>query len=589
MKITHPTHPVIGIVGGLGQLGTVFRREFEARGHTVLISDRVKKAGVITTKELIQKADVVIVAVPLGISCRVIAEVAPLLRPEQLFLDVTSVKEKPVEEMLKSKAEVVGLHPMFGPVASVTGLNVYACPARAPTWWPWLRTTFRTMGMHVLRTTPAAHDRLMTAHQSIHHLLMIALGAFLAKRDIDVEKLFETTTPSMRLAMLTTGRLLAANPEMYRDIEFLNPHVPAVLDDLQHVVDELAVIIERRDAAAFLALFKKASDHFGDFKQFAFRETSRMFASPAATAATAAPIAHLTPTRAVKKKKTNVATLTIAILGPATQTELAAEQFIKTTKVNAEPAYFATIAETIDAVAKRHATLAVVPLENYQIGPVRETVKHLFAAGGHLRIVAEIDLAIAHALIGHAGVDTKNVKRIFAHHQARAQCQHFLAKHFPKVEIVETPHAGDAISRAAADPATVAIGPREAARTYGLAVITPHIEDDATNRTRFVVIGRAEKKNVSSPLVSRPSSLKTALTFHFTVDRAGLLAEALAIFARERINLTRIESIPTGDRDGAYFFFTECAADECDPRFIAARRDLERIARVVSFGSFGQS
>ena len=118
-----------GIIGGTGRMGRLFAKVFEKAGYEVLVSGR-KTA--ITAAEIAKQCDIVVISVPIRETVRVINEIAPLLQPDQLLCDFTSLKVRPVEAMLKSKADVIGLHPMFGPtVKSISRQTIIVCPARA--------------------------------------------------------------------------------------------------------------------------------------------------------------------------------------------------------------------------------------------------------------------------------------------------------------------------------------------------------------------------------------------------------------------------------------------------------------------------
>jgi len=562
--------PIIGIIGGRGALGSVLVREFEKLGGSVLVADTAGGTGAVSTAKLLKNADIVIVSVPLLVTEKVLKNIVPKMRKSQLLVDVTSVKEMPVEVMLESKAEVVGLHPMFGPVPSVAGLNCYVCPARPGKLWPWLQAELRKMQLRLIRTTPSKHDKLMATHQSLQHLLMLALGTFLDRRKIDIAQLHATTTPSMQIALLLTGRLLHADPDLYKGIEFLNPHSVSVVEDLRQVVDELAEIVETRDDAGFDQLIGHASTHFGDFASFAHAETSRMFGN------TTNALQSIVDFPSSKKPAT------LAVLGPATQTELAAHAIICQLGMSVTPRYATNIADIFQLVAKGKAAYGVIPLENYQIGPVRETVKSLFAAGGKIQILSELSRPIAHTLLGKRRLSTKKVSRIFAHPQAHAQCRHFLEKHYPTAEIVETAHTGESVARAASDETALAIGPAEAAANYKLIILRKNIEDDPKNRTRFILIGRKGAKMNSRKIRVH----KTALGFNFRKDQSGSLARALAIFAKHDVNLSRIESVPTEKKLGDYFFFIEAAGKNTDSNCKKALSELGKIAHVALFGSY---
>ncbi|MBI5148267.1 prephenate dehydrogenase/arogenate dehydrogenase family protein, partial [Candidatus Pacearchaeota archaeon] len=108
----------VGIIGGRGLLGKIFKKFFRKYGFKVLISGRKTK---LTNIGLAKRADIIIVSVPIHSTISVIKEIAPYTRKEQLLMDFTSIKEEPIKEMLKSKASVIGLHPMFGKVESLVG------------------------------------------------------------------------------------------------------------------------------------------------------------------------------------------------------------------------------------------------------------------------------------------------------------------------------------------------------------------------------------------------------------------------------------------------------------------------------------
>ncbi|MFY9545509.1 MAG: prephenate dehydrogenase/arogenate dehydrogenase family protein, partial [Candidatus Methanoculleus thermohydrogenotrophicum] len=103
-----------GIIGGTGQMGRFFAGVFEEAGWEVVVSGTKTPR---TNQDVAEMADLVMVSVPIRATVGVIREVAPLLSEEQIFCDLTSLKVEPVRAMLASRAEVIGLHPMFGPGA----------------------------------------------------------------------------------------------------------------------------------------------------------------------------------------------------------------------------------------------------------------------------------------------------------------------------------------------------------------------------------------------------------------------------------------------------------------------------------------
>ncbi len=118
----------IGIIGGNGQMGQLFGRFFETQGYQVFVSDRDPGHD---NKEIMRISDMVLFAVPLHETVNIIRELVVHARPEQLLMDLSSLKVGPVQAMLRSPSSVVGLHPMFGGnISSFAGQTIVACPVR---------------------------------------------------------------------------------------------------------------------------------------------------------------------------------------------------------------------------------------------------------------------------------------------------------------------------------------------------------------------------------------------------------------------------------------------------------------------------
>ena len=128
-----------GIIGGTGKMGRLFCPVFERAGYETIVSGR---STALTNEQLAESCDIVIVSVPIRDTVRVIGEIAPVLRDDQLLCDFTSLKVAPVAAMLRSKAQVIGLHPMFGPTVSSNLRPDHRglpgphdrCGARLPRW-----------------------------------------------------------------------------------------------------------------------------------------------------------------------------------------------------------------------------------------------------------------------------------------------------------------------------------------------------------------------------------------------------------------------------------------------------------------------
>ncbi len=252
-----------GIIGGTGKMGRLFVPVFERAGYDVLVSGRSTH---LSAADLAECCELVIVSVPIRDTVRVIEEIAPVLTKDQLLCDFTSLKVRPVEAMLKSKAHVIGLHPMFGPtVKSLKGQTIIVCPARAEeAHLHTILSIFRSEGATCTITTPEQHDRMMAVVQGLTHYMTLCMADTVRRLGIDIRKTADFTSPVYQIELSVIGRLLAQDPGLYADILQMNPYVPEVLAACRESGEELAEIIRAQDPGLFRAFFEQDSRHFGE-------------------------------------------------------------------------------------------------------------------------------------------------------------------------------------------------------------------------------------------------------------------------------------------------------------------------------------
>jgi chorismate mutase / prephenate dehydratase len=205
----------------------------------------------------------------------------------------------------------------------------------------------------------------------------------------------------------------------------------------------------------------------------------------------------------------------------------------------------ASITEVFQEVSQGRSPFGVVPIENSTEGAVTPTFDSL--VDSDLQICAEIYLDIHHNLLSRSGREA-DVRRIISHPQALAQCRGWLARHFPSVAIDEVASTAHAAMAAAGDGSLAAISSALAKEVYNLKTVAANIEDQSTNITRFVVIGKISTKPSGDD--------KTSLVFSVQ-DKPGVLHRMLQPFARSRINLTKIESRPIKNKPWEYLFFLD--------------------------------
>jgi prephenate dehydrogenase len=268
----------VGIIGGTGKMGQLFVPVFMRNGYKVMVTGR-KTA--LTNAALASACDIVIVSVPIRETVRVIGEIAPLLNPDQVLCDFTSLKVKPVEAMLASKAEVCGLHPMFGPtVSSLRNQTIIACPARIKeTTLDVLLSLFRTEGARCTIATPEQHDRMMAVVQGLTHYVTLCMADSIRRLGMNIEETQEFTSPVYQIELSLMGRLLSQDPALYADILEENPYVPEVLAACRSSAEDLSAIVDRHDPALFSAFFERNSRHLGSYCDRGQRTTDALIES----------------------------------------------------------------------------------------------------------------------------------------------------------------------------------------------------------------------------------------------------------------------------------------------------------------------
>jgi prephenate dehydratase len=239
-----------------------------------------------------------------------------------------------------------------------------------------------------------------------------------------------------------------------------------------------------------------------------------------------------------------------------------------------------SVPEALDAVRGGDADAALVPLENSIGGAVPVTLDEL-ASGPPLMITQEVVLPVEFVLAARSGTMLDSVATVAAHPQASAQCRGWLRAHLPEADVVDVlSNATAAISAAEGEHDAAICAPVGASR-YGLAVLADKIADHPDAVTRFAVITRPGQ-------LPEPSGNDiTSLAIYIAHDRVGALLGVLMELAVRGINLTRIESRPTGERLGRYVFFLDCAGHVAEVRLGETLQGLRRVCADVRFlGSY---
>ena len=240
----------------------------------------------------------------------------------------------------------------------------------------------------------------------------------------------------------------------------------------------------------------------------------------------------------------------------------------------------ASFDEVFQRVQDGDCELGVVPIENSLAGSIHRNYDLLLQH--NLHIVGEANLRIVHHLIALRGVRLEDVRRVYSHPQALAQCEESLAA-LSGVEVVPTYDTAGSVrlikEQGLRDAA--AIASLRAAQIHDMEVLRSHFEDIADNYTRFLALSR-------TPVVPTPPS-KTSLVFAGK-NVPGSLFKMLSVFALRDIDLTKIESRPLRGKPWEYLFYLDFAGDLQEER---CRRAVEHLGEIASFlrvfGSYPRS
>ena len=205
-----------------------------------------------------------------------------------------------------------------------------------------------------------------------------------------------------------------------------------------------------------------------------------------------------------------------------------------------------TVRQVFESVQNRSCEFGVVPAENSLEGSINQTYDLLLESP--LRIRGETKIRIQHCLLATNGTTLSDVKAVYSHPQAIAQCMNFLNElNVECIPSYDTAGSAKMIMEKQIRNAA-AIASERAARTYGLTILRRNIEDLSENYTRFFAIGWMDP--------SRTEKNKTSIVFG-TKHTPGSLHNVLGELARRGINLTKIESRPVRTTPWEYNFFVD--------------------------------
>tara|TARA_B100001564_G_C20631803_1_gene667570 strand:+ start:50 stop:1117 length:1068 start_codon:yes stop_codon:yes gene_type:complete len=268
--------------------------------------------------------------------------------------------------------------------------------------------------------------------------------------------------------------------------------------------------------------------------------------------------------------------LNVSFLGPeGTYSEIATTKFFgssieKNSKNN--------IHEVFNDVKNKTSDYGVVPVENSNQGSIKSTLDFLIKY--KINICGEQNIPIKHCLMSNFSSGLK-IKKIYAHNQTLSQCSSWITKNYPNVECIASDSNAQAALNAKKYKNAGCIANEICSKLYDLKIVARNIHDVHNNTTRFLIIGNTD--------VSKSNNDKT--TFVMTLqNKAGALAKILEILSTNKISMTKIESIPTKEKNWEYLFLIDISGHISDRKVHSALTKIETSSRFYQLlGSYPKS
>jgi len=240
---------------------------------------------------------------------------------------------------------------------------------------------------------------------------------------------------------------------------------------------------------------------------------------------------------------------------------------------NQELVAFSSIPNCLNALKKNKVDYVVVPIENSLEGSVHASVDGLFEEQD-IRVIREIILPIEQQLL--VTHNNQSIEKIISHPQALAQSQRFLEMNYSDTflePVSSTTYAAEYVANHPDEP-IAAIASKDAAKTYGLKILSSSIQDNRFNQTRFWLLGKEQLK-LNDDLIN----VKCTLFLTLPKNGPGILNKVLSALAWREIDLCKIESRPLKTELGEYYFILDISMNQ-DQQLIEYALDEIRLLGV---------
>lgn len=262
--------PII-IIGGKGEMGQLFKKMLVESGYIVKILD---KNDWNKTNNIFYNVGMVIISVPIKNTQQVIFNL-PKLPNKCILVDLTSIKINSLKSMLKvHSGPVVGLHPMFGPdVVNFKKQLIICCDGRYTQSYKWLINQLKSWGAQIFFINSKIHDKSMAIIQSLRYFISFTHGFFLKKKNINLNQIFNLSSPIYRFELSMIGRFFSQNPCLYNDIIMSSNYNIKIIKEYYECIGIIISFLENRDESLFMNNFNDISNWFGSFKKKLLNES----------------------------------------------------------------------------------------------------------------------------------------------------------------------------------------------------------------------------------------------------------------------------------------------------------------------------
>jgi chorismate mutase/prephenate dehydrogenase len=275
-RVLHATDPhySVGIIGGTAGMGAFLAKLLDSEGYPVETTGLERGAP---AAEVASRHDLVIVAVPIAETVKVIEEIAPKIRRGGCIADVTSVKVAPMAAMLKHAREdvdVVGSHPIFGPFGGdMDRQRVVLVRGRGELGYDRVKHLYESFGADVIDATAEEHDEQMAIIQVLLHEKTMVLGSVLERKKVDLARTRLFASPIYRAELSMIGRMFFQRAELYAEILTSNLAGRAISQLFETEAASLARAVGAGDRDTLVNRFREVAAYMKEFAAWAKKES----------------------------------------------------------------------------------------------------------------------------------------------------------------------------------------------------------------------------------------------------------------------------------------------------------------------------